>query len=175
MRKQATMAGGNSPTKIGNGGTFASPSKKTNASPTKLTAKARRAGKSPKKSGDGAVESKDKKESGLASPTSISMQNSFIIKNADESFDAYWGQMRRRKIGQGNTNMDGTSGGGGNSATLPGGTMAQNQSSFGVVGGIQPAARDGHTTEISSDGLMFVFGGDRHHMPFNDLYMMKLN
>jgi hypothetical protein len=22
---------------------------------------------------------------------------------------------------------------------------------------------------------MFVFGGDRHHMPFNDLYMMKLN
>jgi hypothetical protein len=49
------------------------------------------------------------------------MQNSFIIKNADESFDAYWGQMRRRKIGQGNTNMDGTSGGGGNSATLPGG------------------------------------------------------
>ena len=42
--------------------------------------------KSPsKKGGDD-----DKKESGLASPTSISMQNSFIIKNADESFDAYW-------------------------------------------------------------------------------------
>lgn len=52
MRKQATMAGGNSPTKLG-GGNFASPSKKNNASPTKLTAKARRAGKSPKKAGDG--------------------------------------------------------------------------------------------------------------------------
>lgn len=162
--------GGNSPSKIG-GQTFGSPNKTNNKSPSKLTAKARRAGKSPKKSGE--TESKDKKESGLASPTSISMQNSFIIKNADESFDAYFHQMRRRKIGQGNTNMDGTMGGA--SATLPGGSPGLNQSSFGVVNGIQPAARDGHTTEISSDGLMFVFGGDRHHMPFNDLYMMKLN
>ena len=41
--------------------------------------------KSPSKRNDD-----DKKETGLASPTSISMQNSFIIKNADESFDAYW-------------------------------------------------------------------------------------
>jgi len=31
----------------------------------------------------------DKQESGLKSPTSINMQNTFIIKNADESFDAY--------------------------------------------------------------------------------------
>ena len=29
----------------------------------------------------------EEKESGLASPTSVSMQNSFIIKNADDSFD----------------------------------------------------------------------------------------
>jgi len=47
-------------------------------------------------------------------------------------------------------------------------------SNFGVVTGIQPAARDGHSCEISESGWMFVFGGDRHHMPFNDLYMMKL-
>jgi len=99
------------------------------------------------------------------------MQNSFIIKNADDSFDAYFHQMRRRKTTGGN--FDAT--GGGVSATMPGGSPGLNQSSFGVVSGIQPAARDGHTTEISSDGLMFVFGGDRHHMPFNDLYMMKLN
>jgi hypothetical protein len=26
----------------------------------------------------------------LSSPTSVSMQNSFIIKNADESFDQYY-------------------------------------------------------------------------------------
>ena len=39
----------------------------------------------------------DKKETGLASPTSISMQNSFIIQNADESFDAYFHTMKKRK------------------------------------------------------------------------------
>jgi hypothetical protein len=33
----------------------------------------------------------------LASPTSLSMKNSFIIQNADESFDAYYSQMRKRK------------------------------------------------------------------------------
>ena len=47
----------------------------------------------------------EKQESALISPTSISMQNSFIIKNADESFDAYYAQMRKRKIGpHGGTN-----------------------------------------------------------------------
>lgn len=33
----------------------------------------------------------------LSSPTSVSMQNSFIIKNADESFDLYYQQMKRRR------------------------------------------------------------------------------
>ena len=36
-------------------------------------------------------------DKGLSSPTSISMQNSFIIKNADESFDLYYQQMKRRR------------------------------------------------------------------------------
>lgn len=64
--------------------------------------------------------------------------------------------------------MEGTMGGMSGSPTGP------NDSNFGVVRGIRPAARDGHTTEISKDGLMFVFGGDRHLMPFNDLYLMNL-
>lgn len=70
-------------------------------------------GKSPKKKVDSAVgDDAVTKESGLASPTSISMQNSFIIKNADESFEAYFQQMRRRKLGGHNTNnMDNTMGG----------------------------------------------------------------
>ena len=55
-------------------------------------------------------------------------------------------------------------------ATLRG----QESNNFGVVAGIEPAARDGHSTEVSDDGLMFVFGGDRHHIPFNDLYLMRL-
>jgi len=38
------------------------------------------------------------------------MQNSFIIKNADESFDAYFHSMRKRKYGQGagQPGLDGT-------------------------------------------------------------------
>ena len=173
MKKQMTL-GGQSPTKLG--GTYGgSPSKLNNKSPQKKTTK--KLGKSPKKKNDAASEDTEKKESGLASPTSISMQNSFIIKNADESFEAYFQQMRRRKLGgAGATNMDHTMGG--QSATLQGMSNSpgvMNSSNFGVVEGIQPAARDGHSTEISENGLMFVFGGDRHHMPFNDLYLMKLN
>lgn len=60
------------------------------------------------------------------------MQNSFIIKNADESFDAYFHQMRRRKTT--GANFDAT--GGNASATMPGGSPGLNQSSFGVVSGI---------------------------------------
>jgi hypothetical protein len=146
------------------GNSYGSPSKTGNK--LNLTAKARRAGKSPKKG----VEAKEEKESGLASPTSISMQNSFIIKNADESFDAYYTQMRKRKLG--GMGMDASMGPGqtGNLGQMQG----SRESYFGIVPGIYPAARDGHTCEISEDGLMFVFGGDRHLMPFNDLYLMKL-
>jgi hypothetical protein len=33
----------------------------------------------------------------LTTPTSISMMNSFIIKNADTSFDHYYSSMKKRK------------------------------------------------------------------------------
>lgn len=39
----------------------------------------------------------DKKRDNLSSPTSISMKDSFIIKNADTSFDAYYKSMQKRK------------------------------------------------------------------------------
>lgn len=100
------------------------------------------------------------------------MQNSFIIKNADESFDAYHQQMRKRKLA--GTNAGDTMGGSiGNSATLAGGSPAQNEFTYAVVSA-QPSARDGHSCQLSDDGLLFVFGGDRHLMPFNDLYIMSL-
>ena len=51
-----------------------------------------------------------KKNSGLASPTSITMQQTFLIKNADESFDAYHQQMRKRKLGQANAELSGSPG-----------------------------------------------------------------
>jgi hypothetical protein len=33
----------------------------------------------------------------LESPTSVSMKNSFIIKNADPSFEAYYNSIRKKK------------------------------------------------------------------------------
>ena len=94
------------------------------------------------------------------------MQTSFIIKNADESFDAYHQQMKKRKLGN---NIDGMGVSmGPNSAGL-----GPSDISYGVVP-VSPSARDGHSAEVSSDGALLVFGGDRHLMPFNDLYMMNL-
>jgi len=50
-------------------------------------------------------------------------------------------------------------------------TMGENK--FGMVPG-KPTARDGHSANVDQYGCMYVFGGDRHQMPFNDLYMIKL-
>lgn len=37
--------------------------------------------------------------------------------------------------------------------------------------GKQPPGRDGHSAYMFN-GKWFVFGGDRHHMPFNDTYVL---
>ena len=39
--------------------------------------------------------------------------------------------------------------------------------------GKRPAARDGHTGVIFGEHLI-IFGGDRHHMPFNDSYVFNI-
>jgi hypothetical protein len=35
----------------------------------------------------------------------------------------------------------------------------------------RPNPRDGHCCFVYAD-RMFIFGGDRHHMPFNDLFFL---
>jgi hypothetical protein len=100
-------------------------------------------------------------EKNLSSPTSISMYNSFIIKNADDSFDHYYHSMKKRKqMGHNTSHLDQS--------------MTGGDSKFGIVRGKKPTARDGHTANVDTNGFMYVFGGDRHHMPFNDLYIIKL-
>lgn len=37
----------------------------------------------------------------------------------------------------------------------------------------QPTGRDGHSVTLTGSKLL-VFGGDRHHMPFNDTYVLDL-
>ena len=38
-----------------------------------------------------------------------------------------------------------------------------------------PKPRDGHTGLVMNDRMYIVFGGDRHHMPFNDLCWIDLS
>ena len=39
--------------------------------------------------------------------------------------------------------------------------------------GIKPCARDGHSA-IAYEGIMIIFGGDRHNMSFNNLFLYDL-
>jgi hypothetical protein len=101
-----------SPTSIRRAGTFlksvgvknqnnftSSPNKKN--STQKLTNKARRAILSPTKVGE--VEDTNERDKHLQSPTSISMKKSFLISNADASFDSYYQSQikkKEKKMGQ---------------------------------------------------------------------------
>ena len=159
-RRQGTMQqdayGESSPTRTQKG---ASPGRKRGAtmgaSPTlRSPMKSRRLGSPDKTVREGGAKNRD----GLGTPTSVTMMNTFIIKNADQSFDQYAQQMKKRKqYGMYDHNATNT-----------------NENKFGLIRGVKPTARDGHISIVDSKGYMYVFGGDRHLMPFNDLHMIKL-
>ena len=167
------MAGGNNESQFQEGNSASPTRTQKGGSPLKRktiglagtaspTLKGKMTLKSPMKKERGETMGGENQE-GLSSPTSISMQNTFLIKNADTSFDAYYQQMRKRKAGHfGATQQDHNVTGHGESAK------------FGLINGQKPTARDGHCGITDSQGFMYVFGGDRHLMPFNDLYMIKL-
>jgi len=103
------------------------------------------------------------------------MMNSFIIKNADTSFDHYYTSMKKRKQVQGLTSTFNNNYNHNTSAmgAMNNSSVLNESSTYGKNRGKRPAARDGHT------GVMFgkyfiVFGGDRHHMPFNDTFALDL-
>jgi len=91
------------------------------------------------------------------------MNNSYFIKNhKDSGFDKYYAQMKKKgKFGQSLT-------GGFDSPDLRKTVMPCRNIPSKI-----PAARDGHTASIYNDHLI-IFGGDRHHVPFNDTYMFDL-
>ena len=44
--------------------------------------------------------------------------------------------------------------------------------------GKKPCARDGHTANIfnvEGKSYLLIFGGDRHLMPFNDIFLFDIN
>lgn len=96
------------------------------------------------------------------------MMNSFIIKNADTSFDHYYSSMKKRKqlgpAGTGfNTSLN----------VIQNSSMMNDSVNYGKNKGKRPAARDGHTGVVFGKYLI-VFGGDRHHMPFNDTFVLDV-
>lgn len=99
-------------------------------------------------------------DSMLTSPTSLSMKNSFLIKNSGKGFDNYFNTHKRRKMGASYspdiTNLSPT----------------KAPRDCKVVG-VKPRPRDGHTASLWED-KMIIFGGDRHHMPFNDLFCLNI-
>jgi hypothetical protein len=96
------------------------------------------------------------------------MMNSFIIKNADTSFDHYYSSMKKRKMALPNLGFN-------SSITMGNNNSGGNNESvnYGKNRGKRPAARDGHTGIIFGK-FMIVFGGDRHHMPFNDTFVLDV-
>ena len=94
----------------------------------------------------------------LESPTSVSMKNSFIIQNQDPCFDILSQGMRKGRVNQINFGWPSDP------------ARDQNMSR---QSGRRPAPRDGHTSSFLGN-QMIVFGGDRHHMPFNDLFVLDL-
>jgi len=52
-------------------------------------------------------------------------------------------------------------------------SIGNDKNTYGKVPDHRPAARDGHSG-IIYEGKFVVFGGDRHHMPFNDLHFLHI-
>ncbi|CDW87956.1 kelch motif family protein [Stylonychia lemnae] len=136
----------------------------------------------------------------LLTPTSISMKNAFIIKNADQSFDHYFQIMKRRKGYGGhhtsvnspaktqkkhtlNQSMISNGGHSGHhhhhhhanySAFISAGHREEPLPKVKITDEKQPAGRDGHSAWLEGDKWI-IFGGDRHHMPYNDTYVLDLS
>lgn len=71
---------------------------------------------------------KELKAIDLESPTSISMKNSFIIKNADPSFEQYYNLMKKRK-----------------NLLTQNSFLNSDPNNQNKIPGRRPAPRDGHT------------------------------
>lgn len=98
-------------------------------------------------------------ETMLTSPTSLSMKNSFLIKTAGKAFDHYAYQNRKKKTSNLSHNVD---------------VNLLQERQVGKIEGYTPKPRDGHTGLLYGERYLVIFGGDRHHMPFNDLFTLDL-
>ena len=97
----------------------------------------------------------------LESPTSVTMKQSFLLKQSDKEFESYWNLVKKKKEGHPAV------------AQAFGLMPAVGMSNSNRQSGKKPSARDGHSTNIYGN-IFIVFGGDRHQMPFNDMFVLDL-
>lgn len=95
----------------------------------------------------------------INTPITGNLRNTFVIKNHSEKFDQYYSQMKKKK----NETMK-------NNKAFKTFTSMFNQC---LKPCDRPNARDGHSLGIYKNRL-YVFGGDRHHMPYNDIFSLEL-
>jgi hypothetical protein len=109
------------------------------------------------------------------SPTSMKMVNTFLLKNNNPSFDAYAAQMKKRKaqVFRGRTRAD-LSEIGADEKSISGMQDLEDANVTKINQCQVPPARDGHSSLVY-ENVLIIFGGDRHHMPFNDLFMLDLD
>lgn len=121
----------------------------------------------------------------LMSPTSNQMLGSYLIKNADvQKMDWLYAQFKKRQSGQkpsGNQqspfgSIDRRAKAANANDWSPLTTTDQNYQGNhlqSIKNGKVPQSRDGHTGIIHK-GMLIIFGGDRHHMPFNDTHIFDI-
>lgn len=91
------------------------------------------------------------------------MKNSFLIKTAGKAFDHYAQYYKSKKKQQqsfSNQNLVEAS--------------PVHEKKTGKIEGLMPKPRDGHSGVIYENRYLVIFGGDRHHVPFNDLFTLDL-
>ena len=90
------------------------------------------------------------------------MKNAFILKNSNASFEHYYQTMKKRRVFKNGASIN-------MSISIDNGTGKSIH-----IQKNKPSARDGHSAFVFHN-KMFIFGGDRHHMPFNDLFFLDID
>lgn len=93
----------------------------------------------------------------INTPTTENLRNTFVIKNQNEGFDRYYATMKTKRKGD----------------TLKNKNALLSMFNQCLKPCDRPTARDGHSCNVYKNRL-YIFGGDRHHMPFNDIYSLEL-
>ena len=115
------------------------------------------------------MENVHKEESYLTTPTSLSMKNSFLIssigKTLDNTFKKHKKRMEKLRSSFRHSSF----------AKVSDINVSPSRRQTGKVSCFNPKPRDGHTGLMLNEDEYIIFGGDRHHMPFNDVASIDLS